>query len=65
MTHFATPVTRLNERDEMLVNLDAIDCYEPIVPLGSLLHLRGGHVLRVVESVDELKQRLIEAEVLE
>lgn len=63
MTHYVLPVTRLNERDEALIALDAIDCYEPIVPVGTMLHLRSGHVVRVAESLQELKQRLIEAEI--
>jgi hypothetical protein len=65
VTHFLTPMTRLNERDQILVCLDAIDCMEPISPEGSLLTMRGGHFVRVLETVDELKMRLVEAELPE
>jgi hypothetical protein len=65
VTHYLLPLTRLNERDQILVHLDAIDCMEPIEPAGSLLTLRGGHFIRVAESVEELKQRLVEAELPE
>lgn len=54
------PLTRLNENDSVMVMRDAIDCIEPfeVGLAGCILHLRGGHVLRIKESVEHIMEAL-------
>ena len=54
---------RLNEGDTALVNLDAIDAMLPCDhgDAGTILHLRGGEVVKVRERIDALMARLVDA----
>lgn len=55
-------LTRLNEADSVIINWEAVDAAYPCGSgdPGCVLLLRGGHIIRVVESADELVQRVLE-----
>lgn len=54
------PLTRLNEGDSIIVMRDAIDCIQGLDSgePGCVIFLRGGHIVRAKETVDQVAEVL-------